>query len=214
MSAHAGETLHWKISGNVNDTDTFPPYPFLKNVIFRHEFVHEFMREFACEFVDKFRIRGQISCTNLSTKFVWIVCTKNWLCYEWPVLYVRKSKIFFPQTQSSHIFLKLYTVVLELMKNSHCLHFCDSSNHLIIVKVLLPNGINTIRPNDFWFRFSELIIWINLDSLHRTKSKIQTSFLAWHSKDKNYLIRELSKYLTVFLSMGFSRPENYSWPSD
>ena len=24
MSAHADKTLHWKISGNINDTDTFP----------------------------------------------------------------------------------------------------------------------------------------------------------------------------------------------
>ena len=30
------------------------PYLFLKNVIFRHEFVHEFMREFAHKFVDEF----------------------------------------------------------------------------------------------------------------------------------------------------------------
>ena len=30
------------------------PYLFLKNVIFRHEFVHEFMRDFAHEFVDEF----------------------------------------------------------------------------------------------------------------------------------------------------------------
>ena len=54
MSAHADKTLHWKISGNINDTDTFFPYPFLKNVIFRHEFMHEFMREFAHKFVDEF----------------------------------------------------------------------------------------------------------------------------------------------------------------
>ena len=30
------------------------PYLFLKNIIFRHEFVHEFMREFEHEFVDEF----------------------------------------------------------------------------------------------------------------------------------------------------------------
>ena len=40
MSAHADKT--------------FSPYPFLKNVILRHEFVHEFMREFARKFVDEF----------------------------------------------------------------------------------------------------------------------------------------------------------------
>ena len=45
MSARADKTLHWKISGNINDTDTFSPYPFLKNVIFRHEFVHKFKYE-------------------------------------------------------------------------------------------------------------------------------------------------------------------------
>ena len=53
MSAHVDKTLHWKISGNINDADTFP-ISFLKNVIFRHESVHEFMREFAHEFVDEF----------------------------------------------------------------------------------------------------------------------------------------------------------------
>ena len=30
------------------------PYLFLRNAIFRHEFVHEFMREFADEFADEF----------------------------------------------------------------------------------------------------------------------------------------------------------------
>ena len=33
---------------------------------------------------------SRISCTNLSAKFVRIrmhFCAKNWLCYEWPVLY-------------------------------------------------------------------------------------------------------------------------------
>ena len=53
MSAHADKTLHWKISGNINETDTF--LHIFKNVIFRHEFVDEFSR---------------ISFTNLSTKFV------------------------------------------------------------------------------------------------------------------------------------------------
>ena len=69
MSAHADKTLHWKISGNIHDTDTFSPYPFLKNVIFRHEFVHEFMREF------------------VSTKFefLWIFARKIG-CRKWPVL--------------------------------------------------------------------------------------------------------------------------------
>ena len=50
ISVHADKTLHWKISGNINDTDTFPPYLFLKSILFRQEFMHEFM----CEFVDEF----------------------------------------------------------------------------------------------------------------------------------------------------------------
>ena len=53
MSAHVDKTLHKKIY-NINDTDTFPPYPFFKNVMFTHEFVHKFMWEFACEFVKEF----------------------------------------------------------------------------------------------------------------------------------------------------------------
>ena len=53
MSAHADKTLHRKIY-NINDTDTFPPYPFFKNVIFAHEFVHEFMYGLAREFVKEF----------------------------------------------------------------------------------------------------------------------------------------------------------------
>ena len=78
MSAHADKTLHWKISGNINDIDTFP-YLFLKNVIFRHGFVDEFFANFVHEF--KYEIR-----TN-SREFVRIFCKKNWLCDKWPVLY-------------------------------------------------------------------------------------------------------------------------------
>ena len=55
MSAHADKTLHWKISGNINDTDSFSPYLFLKNVIFRHEFVHELVDEFFTNFVHEFK---------------------------------------------------------------------------------------------------------------------------------------------------------------
>ena len=44
------------------------PYPFLNNVIFRHELVHEFVRELVDEF--KYEIR-----TNLYE----FLCTKNWL---------------------------------------------------------------------------------------------------------------------------------------
>ena len=53
MSAHADKTLHRKIY-NINDTDTFPPYSFFKNVIFAYEFVYELMCEFAREFVKEF----------------------------------------------------------------------------------------------------------------------------------------------------------------
>ena len=55
MSAHADKTLHWKISSDIYDTDTFFPYTFLENVIFRHEFVDEFFTNFVHEF--KYEIR-------------------------------------------------------------------------------------------------------------------------------------------------------------
>ena len=49
MSAHADKTLHKKIY-NINDTDTFSPHPFFKNVIFTHKSVKEFfMHEFKYE---------------------------------------------------------------------------------------------------------------------------------------------------------------------
>ena len=54
MSAHADKTLHKKIY-NINDTDTFPPYPFFKNVIFA---------------INSWRNFSGISCMNSSTKFV------------------------------------------------------------------------------------------------------------------------------------------------
>ena len=50
MSAHADKTLRRKIY-NINNADTFPPYPFFKNVIF----VHEFVKEFLINFVHKFK---------------------------------------------------------------------------------------------------------------------------------------------------------------
>ena len=53
MSAHVDKTSHRKIY-DINDTGTFPPYPFFKNVIFAHKLVHEFMCEFAREFVKDF----------------------------------------------------------------------------------------------------------------------------------------------------------------
>ena len=83
MFAHAGKTLHWKISGNINDTDTFFPYPFLKNVIFRHEFVHKFVDKFFMNFVHelKYEIRTN-SCNSyefFSRKIGYVM--------EWPVLW-------------------------------------------------------------------------------------------------------------------------------
>ena len=69
MSAHADKTLHSKIF-YVKNTDTFPPCPFLKNVIFSHESVHEFMCELASDIVKEFftnfahEIKCEI-CTNL-----------------------------------------------------------------------------------------------------------------------------------------------------
>ena len=53
MSSHADKNLHRKIY-NINDTDTFPPYHFFKNVIFAHEFMHKFMCESASEFMKEF----------------------------------------------------------------------------------------------------------------------------------------------------------------
>ena len=46
---------------------------------FMREFEHEFVDEFFANFVDEFK--HEIS-TNLYEFFF----TKNWLCYEWPVL--------------------------------------------------------------------------------------------------------------------------------
>ena len=57
MSAHADKTLHWKISGNINDTDTFPHILSLKTLSSGMNLWTNFSR---------------ISCTNLSTKFVQI----------------------------------------------------------------------------------------------------------------------------------------------
>ena len=76
MSAHGDKTLHRKIY-NINDTDTFPPYPFIKNVTFGHEFVKEFFTDFGNEF--KYEIR-----TNSYECFARIIG-----CYEWPVLYMK-----------------------------------------------------------------------------------------------------------------------------
>ena len=53
MSAHADKTLHWRISGYINDTDTFP-ISFPQKRTLRHEFMLEFMREFAHKSVDEF----------------------------------------------------------------------------------------------------------------------------------------------------------------
>ena len=61
---YADKTLHRKIY-NINDTDTFPSYPFFKNVIFVHEFMHELM----CEFVKEF-------FTNFVHKFKYEICAR------------------------------------------------------------------------------------------------------------------------------------------
>ena len=55
MSAHADKTLHWKISGNINDTDTFP---------------HIFSLETYSSDINSWTNFSRISCTNLSTKFI------------------------------------------------------------------------------------------------------------------------------------------------
>ena len=70
---NADKTLHWKLSGNINDTDTFPHIFSLKNVIFRHEF----MREFAHEFVDEF-----------FTNFVYEIRTKSYEIFARKIGYV------------------------------------------------------------------------------------------------------------------------------
>ena len=75
MSAHGHKTLHWKISGNINDTDTFSPYLFL------NEFVHEFMREFAHEFVDEL-------FTNFVHEFKYEIHTNSYECFARKIAYV------------------------------------------------------------------------------------------------------------------------------
>ena len=59
MSAHADKTLHWKISGNINDTDTFP-----------HIFSLETYSSGMNSCTNSWTNFSRISCTNLSTKFV------------------------------------------------------------------------------------------------------------------------------------------------
>ena len=94
MSAHSDKTLHRKIY-NINDTDTFSPYPFFENVIFTDEFMHEFMCIFAHQFVKEF-------FTNFVQEFKYEIymnfCSKNWLCYKWPVLYKHWGGVFSTQT--------------------------------------------------------------------------------------------------------------------
>ena len=89
---NADKTLHWKISGNINDTDTFPHIFSLKNVIFRNEFMHEFMREFAHVFVDEFFANFVHELARIRMNF-WheklvmlrMACTVGGHCY--PVLH-------------------------------------------------------------------------------------------------------------------------------
>ena len=64
MSAHADKTLHWKISGNIIDTDTFP---------------HIFSLEMYSSGMNSWTNLSQISCTNLSMKFVRIQIHMNFL---------------------------------------------------------------------------------------------------------------------------------------
>ena len=61
----------------------FSPYPFFKNVIFAHEFVHEFLCEFVKEFFTNFVYEFKYEIRTNSYEFFY---TKNWFCYEWPVL--------------------------------------------------------------------------------------------------------------------------------
>ena len=49
--------------------------------------MHEFMREFVDEFFGNFVHEFKYEIRTNSHEFVWIFCTKNWLCYVWPVLY-------------------------------------------------------------------------------------------------------------------------------
>ena len=53
MSAHADKTLHWKILGNINDTDTFP---YIFSLTSGMNLCTNFVR---------------ISCTNLSTNVLY-----------------------------------------------------------------------------------------------------------------------------------------------
>ena len=62
-------------------------------------------------------------------------------------------------------------MVPELMKVSHFFSYLsDSKNKTIIDKVLLAN-IEAIKPNEFRFKFFELVIWINLDSPSKARNQ-------------------------------------------
>ena len=66
MSAHADKTLHLKITGNINDTDTFPISFSLKHNLQAYGFVHKFVDEFFANFVHELKYE---ICTN-SREFV------------------------------------------------------------------------------------------------------------------------------------------------
>ena len=67
VSAHADKTLHWKILGNIDDTDTFPHIFSLKT---SSSGMNLCANSCANSSTNSWTNFSRISCTNLSTKLV------------------------------------------------------------------------------------------------------------------------------------------------
>ena len=83
MSAHADKTPHWKISGNINDTDTFPHIFSLETYSLGMNSCTNLCANFVYEFKCEIRTNSRIRMNVLHGKLV----TNGLYCYEWPVLY-------------------------------------------------------------------------------------------------------------------------------
>ena len=81
------------------------PYLFLRIVLFRYEFVHEFVDEFFANFVHEFKY--EIRTNSNSCEFF---CTKNWLCYEWPVLKMSHFPEILKISHFPEIFIKFLLI--------------------------------------------------------------------------------------------------------
>ena len=85
---------------------------------FAHEFVDEFFANFVHEF--KYEIREFV---RIRINF----CMKNWLSYEWPVLYFW-SKWHTLVVIGRKCLLLLVKVVFKLLSNNHLLMLGSSTN--------------------------------------------------------------------------------------